>query len=106
MKIVVKHRNADKVFKIAQEMIDSFGEIALREVEWVKLQSELMSSIIDAVKARIFASLRFITDDAESLTVEYNLGAGIASSFENVCKFVKRVENGEERLDDQDTDER
>lgn len=103
MKIVVTHTNVDKVFKIAQEMIDSIGESSLREVKG--LQPELISSVTDAVRASIFAALKIITDGAESLTVEYNLGAGIASSFENVCKFVKKVEAGEEKLEDQDTDE-
>ena len=103
MKVVVTHTNVDKVFKIAQEMIDSIGESSLREVEG--LQQELVGSITDAVRASIFAALKIITDGSESLTVEYNLGAGIASSFENICKFVKKVEAGEEKLEDQETDE-
>ena len=103
MKIVVEHTNVDKVFKIAQEMIDSIGESTLREVEG--LQQELVGSITDAVRSSIFAALKIITDGAESLTVEYNLGAGIASSFENICKFVKKVESSEEKLEDQETDE-
>ena len=97
MKITIQYNDTQPIYSIMEAMVSQVTASAFLQND--KIPDEVLNGIKEIVIDSMKTTLNIIFNKSNGpITLEYNLEAGVASTFETTCKIVKYMEhkNGQE----------
>lgn len=91
MKITVKYNDTQPIYSIMETMVSQVTASAFLQND--KIPDEILNGVKEMVIGAMKNTLNIIFNMSNGpITLEYDLEAGVASTFETSCKIVKYME--------------
>ena len=91
MKITVQYNDTQPIYNIMEAMVAQVTASAFLQND--KIPDDVLNGVKDLVLDSMKTTLNIIFNMSNGpITLEYDLEAGVASTFETTCKIVKYME--------------
>lgn len=98
MKLLIKRTDLQKIYEIADKMVDTAHSMTIQRD---RVDKEVLERVTSFVKDNVRDTLGLLMDGADSVLLEYDLEEGIVNTYESICHLVKTTIANENVLKDE-----